>query len=245
MLLLALPLTMLPLPLHTSPPLLHPPKVAFPYLYNNRPRKVRLSVYHYPLTMYIKTEDPDLPAFYFDPLIHPLPAYKTGKGAKLPPGGWGWGGVGWGGGGGGGTRAWGGELGSSWHGSYAGRPVALGLGCLRGVSEAGTGGTGWGSRLCKGAVCVCGGGGKGATSACRTALCQVLQQGAVGSSCAGLCQSHHFQMRMHGHSAQPGCCNGRPRCAPACAPACLVGSQVSCGNCRVSKGEPDHTNRPG
>jgi hypothetical protein len=67
-------------------------KVAFPYLYNNRPRKVRLSCYHYPLTMYIKTEDPDLPAFYFDPLIHPLPAYKTGKGAKLPLGGWGEGG---------------------------------------------------------------------------------------------------------------------------------------------------------
>ena len=61
-------------------------KVAFPYLYNNRPRKVRLSVYHEPLTMYIKTEDPDLPAFYFDPLIHPLPAYKTGKGSKLPLG---------------------------------------------------------------------------------------------------------------------------------------------------------------
>ncbi|GFH19560.1 MPN domain-containing protein, partial [Haematococcus lacustris] len=52
-------------------------KVAFPYLYNNRPRKVRLSVYHYPLTMYIKTEDPDLPAYYYDPLIHPIPSYKS------------------------------------------------------------------------------------------------------------------------------------------------------------------------
>lgn len=54
-------------------------KVAFPYLYNNRPRKVRLGVYHEPLSMYIKTEDPDLPAFYYDPLIHPLPAYKSGR----------------------------------------------------------------------------------------------------------------------------------------------------------------------
>lgn len=54
-------------------------KVAFPYLYNNRPRKVRLSVYHHPLSMYIKTEDPDLPAFYYDPLIHPIPYYKTDK----------------------------------------------------------------------------------------------------------------------------------------------------------------------
>ena len=53
------------------------PQVAFPYLYNNRPRKVRLSVYHYPMVMYIKAEDPDLPAFYFDPLINPMPSYKS------------------------------------------------------------------------------------------------------------------------------------------------------------------------
>lgn len=39
--------------------------------------QVRLSVYHHPLSMYIKTEDPDLPAYYYDPLIHPIPAYKT------------------------------------------------------------------------------------------------------------------------------------------------------------------------
>lgn len=57
-------------------------KVAFPYLYNNRPRKVRLGMYHQPLSMYIKTEDPDLPAFYYDPLIHPLPAYKSGRTGK-------------------------------------------------------------------------------------------------------------------------------------------------------------------
>ena len=54
--------------------------MAFPYLYNNRPRKVRLSVYHHPMVMYIKTEDPDLPAFYFDPLIHPVPAHRGGTG---------------------------------------------------------------------------------------------------------------------------------------------------------------------
>ncbi|KAG2326430.1 hypothetical protein Bca52824_009158 [Brassica carinata] len=47
-------------------------RVAFPHLYNNRPRKVKLSVYHSPMVMYIKTEDPDLPAFYYDPLIHPI-----------------------------------------------------------------------------------------------------------------------------------------------------------------------------
>ncbi|KAD4585392.1 hypothetical protein R6Q59_035988 [Mikania micrantha] len=47
-------------------------RIAFPHLYNNRPRKVRLCVYHTPMVMYIKTEDPDLPAFYYDPLIHPI-----------------------------------------------------------------------------------------------------------------------------------------------------------------------------
>ncbi|ERN17970.1 hypothetical protein AMTRI_Chr13g89180 [Amborella trichopoda] len=47
-------------------------KIAFPHLYNNRPRKVKLGVYHTPMVMYIKTEDPDLPAFYYDPLIHPI-----------------------------------------------------------------------------------------------------------------------------------------------------------------------------
>ncbi|KAL4539197.1 hypothetical protein Ndes2526B_g02544 [Nannochloris sp. 'desiccata'] len=55
-------------------------KVAFPYLYNNRPRAVRLGPYHTPQVMYIKAEDPDLPAFYYDPLIHPIPHYKSEKG---------------------------------------------------------------------------------------------------------------------------------------------------------------------
>ena len=44
--------------------------------------KVRLSTYHHPLSMYIKTEDPDLPAYYYDPLIHPIAAYRTDKGGK-------------------------------------------------------------------------------------------------------------------------------------------------------------------
>eukprot|EP00951_Prasinocladus_malaysianus_P019770 scaffold160363_cov39-Prasinocladus_malaysianus.AAC.1 len=52
-------------------------QVAFPYLYNNRPRKVRLATYHHPQVMYIKIEDPDLPAYYYDPLIHPIAFYKT------------------------------------------------------------------------------------------------------------------------------------------------------------------------
>jgi pre-mRNA-processing factor 8 len=52
-------------------------KIAFPYLYNNRPRCVRLPPYHRPMVMYIKADDPDLPAFFFDQLIHPIPAYAS------------------------------------------------------------------------------------------------------------------------------------------------------------------------
>ncbi|KAJ0640031.1 putative PRO8NT domain, PROCN domain, pre-mRNA-processing-splicing factor 8 [Helianthus annuus] len=52
-------------------------RLAFPHLYNNRPRKVRLCIYHTPMVMYIKAEDPELPPFYYDPLIHPIsPANK-------------------------------------------------------------------------------------------------------------------------------------------------------------------------
>ncbi|KAK3691956.1 pre-mRNA-splicing factor 8 [Vermiconidia calcicola] len=47
-------------------------RVAFPYLYNSLPRSVKLGVYSYPQTVYVKTEDPSLPAFYFDPVINPI-----------------------------------------------------------------------------------------------------------------------------------------------------------------------------
>lgn len=57
-------------------------KIAFPYLYNDRPRSVHLSWYHYPCSCYIKTDDPDLPAFYFDPLINPIPSYRSEQGRK-------------------------------------------------------------------------------------------------------------------------------------------------------------------
>jgi len=53
-------------------------KVAFPHLYNNRPRDVSISTYRYPQTMYVKSDDPDLPAFYFDPLLNPIVS-KTSK----------------------------------------------------------------------------------------------------------------------------------------------------------------------
>jgi len=47
-------------------------KVAFPHLYNSLPRSVHMGTYHEPKNVYIKTDDPDLPAFYFDPLINPI-----------------------------------------------------------------------------------------------------------------------------------------------------------------------------
>ncbi len=47
-------------------------RIAFPYLYNSLPLYVHLSWYHHPSVVFIKTEDPDLPAFYFDPLVNPI-----------------------------------------------------------------------------------------------------------------------------------------------------------------------------
>ena len=47
-------------------------RIAFPYLYNSLPLHVHLSWYHHTTVVYIKAEDPDLPAFYFDPLINPI-----------------------------------------------------------------------------------------------------------------------------------------------------------------------------
>jgi len=53
-------------------------RIAFPYLYNSLPHHVHLTWYHNPSVLYIKAEDPDLPAFYFDPLINPI----TSRAAK-------------------------------------------------------------------------------------------------------------------------------------------------------------------
>jgi hypothetical protein len=47
-------------------------RIAFPHLFCSRPRAVRLAVYHRPASAYIKADDPDLPAFYYDPVIYPI-----------------------------------------------------------------------------------------------------------------------------------------------------------------------------
>lgn len=54
-------------------------KIAFPYLYNSRPRQVHTTFYHHPCLMFVKSEDPDLPAYYFDPVVNPISGYKTSK----------------------------------------------------------------------------------------------------------------------------------------------------------------------
>ncbi|CAH8445402.1 unnamed protein product [Schistosoma guineensis] len=60
-------------------------RIAFPYLYNSYPFQVHLSWYHTPNVLFIKTEDPDLPAFYFDPLINPISQRQGVKAPELQP----------------------------------------------------------------------------------------------------------------------------------------------------------------
>ncbi|KAF9955495.1 Pre-mRNA-processing-splicing factor 8 [Mortierella alpina] len=52
-------------------------KVAFPYVYNSLPRSVHVGWYHHPTVVHIPAEDPDLPAFYFDPIINPITTRNT------------------------------------------------------------------------------------------------------------------------------------------------------------------------
>ncbi|KAK7712588.1 pre-mRNA-splicing factor 8 [Diaporthe eres] len=47
-------------------------RVAFPFLYNSLPRSVHLSWHSHPQTVYSRTDDPSLPAFYFDKSINPI-----------------------------------------------------------------------------------------------------------------------------------------------------------------------------
>ncbi|KAL2803192.1 NUC071 domain-containing protein [Aspergillus granulosus] len=47
-------------------------RVAFPFLYNTLPRSVKVSWYSHPQVVYVRTEDLNLPAFYFDPVINPI-----------------------------------------------------------------------------------------------------------------------------------------------------------------------------
>ena len=47
-------------------------RVAYPFLYNTLPRSVKVSWHSHPQVVYARTDDPNLPAFYFDPVINPI-----------------------------------------------------------------------------------------------------------------------------------------------------------------------------
>ncbi|PJF18143.1 hypothetical protein PSACC_02043, partial [Paramicrosporidium saccamoebae] len=47
-------------------------RIAYPFLYNNMPRSVKAAPYHHAAVVYIKAEDPDMPPYYFDPLVNPI-----------------------------------------------------------------------------------------------------------------------------------------------------------------------------
>jgi len=47
-------------------------RVSYPFLYNSLPRSIKLSWYSHPQNVYVRAEDPSLPAFYFDPIINPI-----------------------------------------------------------------------------------------------------------------------------------------------------------------------------
>ncbi len=47
-------------------------RVAYPFLYNSLPRSVKISWFSHPQIVYVRAEDPSLPAFYFDPVINPI-----------------------------------------------------------------------------------------------------------------------------------------------------------------------------
>ncbi|KAI1384862.1 PROCN-domain-containing protein [Hypoxylon trugodes] len=47
-------------------------RVAYPYLYNSLPRSVQFNWYSHPQIVFTKSDDPNLPAFHFDPMINPI-----------------------------------------------------------------------------------------------------------------------------------------------------------------------------
>ena len=55
------------------------PTPTLKHRYNSRPRKVAIPFHHHPPSCYIKVEDPDLPAFHFDPVVNPVSAFRSSK----------------------------------------------------------------------------------------------------------------------------------------------------------------------
>ncbi|KAG8709626.1 pre-mRNA-splicing factor 8 [Ceratobasidium sp. 394] len=52
-------------------------KATFSRLYHSLPRSIHIAPYHNPKNVYIRTEDPDLPAFSFDHLVNPV-SFRAG-----------------------------------------------------------------------------------------------------------------------------------------------------------------------
>lgn len=51
-------------------------KIAFPFLYNNRPRHCEIGTFRTPPCAYIRIEDPSSPPYFFDKVINPIPRSK-------------------------------------------------------------------------------------------------------------------------------------------------------------------------
>ena len=52
-------------------------RIAFPFVFNSRPRKVAIAHYHSPVNCFLRCEDPELPVFLFDPSLNPIPAHSN------------------------------------------------------------------------------------------------------------------------------------------------------------------------
>ncbi|KNC53021.1 pre-mRNA-processing-splicing factor 8 [Thecamonas trahens ATCC 50062] len=61
-------------------------RVAFPHVYNSRPRAIAFPAYHYPASVYVPPTDPDLPAFTYDAAYHVIPPARENGSAAAAAG---------------------------------------------------------------------------------------------------------------------------------------------------------------
>jgi pre-mRNA-processing factor 8 len=61
-------------------------RIAFPFLYNSRPRDVAVPRCREVASVFVRAEDPDLPAFVFDACLHPIPPLPRGRKGEPNPG---------------------------------------------------------------------------------------------------------------------------------------------------------------
>lgn len=60
-------------------------RIAYPFMYNNRPREVTLSVHSRPLLSYVCNDNPNVPLFNFDAALNTISHYKADKKETLFP----------------------------------------------------------------------------------------------------------------------------------------------------------------